>query len=279
MAMVWTAGFAVAVAGGEPTRREDAMWYELFKRSIFAPYVRTAIRPWVIGAENIPPEGGAILAANHLNAAETILLPASVSRRMTFAAKAELFRGDRGPVSKLVAWFLTAVGQVPMDRSGGSASASGLQPVLAALAAGGLVGIFPEGTRSPDGRLYKGKTGVARLALASGAPVIPVGMVGTETVRGPLGIPTLSRPGIIIGRPLDFGEYRGARDQRTLRYVTDRIMAAIQDLTGQAYVDVYGSRVKHGDLQGVDVSDRALDHPGAGADDPPPIVPAAPDAG
>ncbi|HEX2857455.1 MAG TPA: lysophospholipid acyltransferase family protein [Propionibacteriaceae bacterium] len=250
------------------------MWYELFKYGIFTPAVRGLVRPWVTGAENIPTTGGAILAANHLAAAETILLPASIRRRMTFPAKAELFRGDRGPASKVVAWFLTAVGQVPMDRSGGRASAQGLQPVVDALEAGALVGIFPEGTRSPDGRLYKGKTGVARLVVATGAPVLPVGMVGTQAVRGPLGVPVLRRPGIIIGAPLDFSQYRGATDQRTLRYITDRIMAAIQDLTGQQYVDVYGSRVKHGDLEGADLSDRELDHPGEGSVAPPVPVPA-----
>ena len=248
------------------------MWYELFKYGFFTPIVRGVIRPWVSGAENIPAEGGAILAANHLAAAETILLPASITRRMTFPAKAELFRGDRGPVSKVLAWFLKAVGQVPMDRSGGAVSAQGLQPVIDALAGGALVGIFPEGTRSPDGRLYKGKTGVARLVVASGAPVLPVGMVGTQAERGALGVPMLKRPGIIIGEPLDFSEYRGATDQRTLRHITDRIMAAIQELTGQSYVDVYASRVKHGDLRGADLGDRQLDHPGEGADVPPPTV-------
>ena len=240
------------------------MWYELFKYGLFTPAVRGLVRPWVVGAENIPAHGGAILAANHLSAAETILLPASITRRMTFPAKAELFRGDRGPTSKLVAWFLTAVGQVPMDRSGGRASAQGLQPVIDALTGGALVGIFPEGTRSPDGRLYKGKTGVARLVVTSGAPVLPVGMVGTQAVRGAFGVPMLRRPGIIIGRPLDFSQYRGATDQRTLRYITDQVMSAIQELTGQQYVDVYASRVKHGDLQGADLTDRELDHPGAG---------------
>lgn len=240
------------------------MWYSLFKTGLFRPYVRLVMRPTVVGAENIPQTGGALLACNHLSAVDTFMLPTTIERPMVFPAKAELFKGNRGLKSKLIASFLTAVKQVPMDRGGGRASAHGLQPVLDVLRGGSLVGIFPEGTRSPDGRLYKGKTGVARLALEAAVPVIPVGVVGTELVRGPLGFRNTRRPRIIIGEPLDVSSHaQTLAEQRTLRLVTDQVMAAIQQLTGQVYVDVYGSRVKHGDLAGQDVSDRIRTTPGS----------------
>lgn len=248
------------------------MWYQFFKTTLFAPLVRGGVRPRLVGVENIPDGGPVILASNHLSAAETLLIPASIRRQLTFPAKAELFKGDRGPGSKVVAWFLTAVGQVPIDRTGGSRSAQGLEPVLNVLEQGGMVGIFPEGTRSPDGRLYKGKTGVARMAVESGALVLPVGTVGTEIVKNKLGVPTVRRPVIIFGQPLDFSAYRGASDQKTLRWITDQIMAAIQQLTGQQYVDVYAQRVKHGDLVGVDVSDRVRERPGSAGAPPVPMA-------
>ncbi len=182
-----------------------------------------------------------MLAGNHLSAGDTFLLPALIRRPMTFPAKAELFRGDRGWQSKVVAWFLTAVGQVPMDRSGGVASAQSLQPVLEVLRRGGLVGIFPEGTRSPDGRLHRGRTGVARLALSADVPVIPVGFLNTQLRHGPLGIPWMTRPVIVIGEPLFFEAQSVTIDdeQAVLRDVTDQVMTSIQSLTGQEYVDAY----------------------------------------
>lgn len=246
------------------------MWYTFFKHALFVPYVKLFCRPEVVGEENIPQQGPAILAANHSSAGDTFLLPASIKRQMVFPAKAELFKGNRGPASKVVAWFLKAVGQVPMDRTGGRASAEGLRPVLETLGQGGLVGIFPEGTRSVDGRLYKGKTGVARMALTAGVPVLPVAMSNTELVRNRLGIPVMHHPRIVIGKPLDFSRYADQHDvNKTLRWVTDEIMAGIQELSGATYVDVYGSRVKHGDLKDADVSDRIRQRPGEGAVVPP----------
>ena len=244
------------------------MWYNVFKYGLVRPGVKVACRPWVRGVENIPETGGAILACNHLSAGDTFLMPALITRKVTFPAKAELFTGAHGPKSKVVAWFVKAVGQVPMDRSGGRASAEGLRPVLEVLQRGDLVGIYPEGTRSPDGRLYKGKTGAARMALEANVPVIPVGMVGTEmTTR--FGVPHMERPGVIFGEPLDFSAYGAGKDNlKTLRFVTDQIMAAIQELTGQTYVDVYGARVKHGDLVDTDVSDRIVSRPGLDATPP-----------
>lgn len=248
------------------------MWYWFFKLALFRPVCVVAFRPWIKGEENIP-EGGAIIAGNHLSAGETFLLPAMIKRRMTYPAKAELFQGKGGPASKVVAWFLKAVGQVPMDRSGGRASATGLGPVQQTLADGGLVGIFPEGTRSVDGRLYKGKTGVARLALEGGVPVLPVGFVNTQFRKGLFGIPVMKRPGVIIGKPLDFAEYCGRADElKVLRHVTDEVMAGIQELTGQEYVDVYSSRAKFGDLKDADLTPHLRERPGQDRPLPPPAA-------
>lgn len=217
------------------------MYYTLFKYLLFRPACRLFFRPWVRGEENIPASGGAVLAGNHLSAGDTFLLPAMIRRPMTFPAKAELFRGDRGWRSKVLAWFLTVVGQVPMDRSGGNASAHSLQPVLDVLRKGGLVGIFPEGTRSPDGRLYRGHTGVVRLALAGDVPVVPVGFFDTRLRPGPFGIPWMTRPGIVIGEPLRLDPSRLANqdEHALLREATDEVMRAVQRLTGQEYVDAY----------------------------------------
>lgn len=241
------------------------MWYEFFKYTLFAPGVRLAWRPWVIGEENIPRHGGAILACNHIEAIDPVLVAAMISRKLTYPAKKELFEGKGGLGPKVVAWFLKAVDQVPLDRSGGRRSIDGLGPVVQRLEEGGLVGIFPEGTRSPDGRMFKGKTGVARMALASGAPVVPVGVVGTEAHRGPLGIPRVDRPGIVVGPPLDFSGLAGRADELpVLRWVTDEVMNAIASLTGQEYVDVYGFRVKYGNLRGADLTRFERSRPGGG---------------
>ncbi len=217
--------------------------YTLFKYLLFRPVCMLAFRPWIEGEENIPEIGGVILAGNHLSAGDTFLLPAMITRRMTFPAKAELFHmpGIKGTI---LAWFLTGVGQVPMDRSGGRASADALRPVYEVLQGGGVVGIFPEGTRSHDGRLYRGRTGVARLALNAGAAVIPVGFSDTQFTRGPFGIPLMRRPGIRIGKPLDFSEHFGSTEGSVYREVTDAVMVAIQELTGQEYVPVYSNSAR-----------------------------------
>lgn len=247
------------------------MWYWLFKNALFTPVCKLAFRGWIKGEQNIPEHGGAILAANHIGTGETFLLPALIGRKVIYPVKAELFVPRKSVGSKVVAWFLKAVGQVPMDRSGGRASASGLSPVVEVLRDGGLAGIFPEGTRSVDGRLYKGKTGVARMALDAGVPVIPVGTINSDFKPGPLGIPWLHRPGVIVGAPLDFSEYAGRQDElKVLRHVTDQVMGAIQQLTGQEYVDVYGSRAKHGDLKEKDLSEFVTDFPGEGRPAPEP---------
>lgn len=246
------------------------MLYWLLKWVVFLPVIRLLFRPWVEGREHIPSSGPAILVGNHVSAGDTYLLPALISRRVIFPAKAEAFegRGFRGRVLKI---FLEGIGMKPMDRSGGRASATSMVSVSQVLRQGQLLGIFPEGTRSPDGRLHKGKTGVARLALQARVPVIPVGMVDTAFVRLPvLGIPVMRRPGLRIGAPLDFSRYAGAgNDRDVLRYVTDEIMAAVQQLSGQTYVDAYASSVKAAAAEGRPFAVTELERPGAGKPVPP----------
>lgn len=243
--------------------------YNFFKYVIFRPVVRFLFRASVEGEENIPADGGALLASNHLAAGDTFVTPAMIRRQVTFPAKAELFRGEGGLRSKVLAWFMKAIKQVPLDRSGGRVSLAGLEPVLEALAQGRLVGIYPEGTRSPDGRLYKGHTGVARMALAAGVPVIPVAVFSTQTLKTRLGIPWIRRPRVVIGKPISFDAYAGMHDDRaTLRLVTDEVMAAIQELSGQTYVEAYGSSIKRGSLSKAEVDSRVRDRPGVEAKPP-----------
>jgi 1-acyl-sn-glycerol-3-phosphate acyltransferase len=244
--------------------------YWIFKYVAFAWLVRLLFRPWIEGEENIPTRGAAILVSNHISAGDTFLLPSMIRRRMTFPAKVELFHG-KGFRGRLLAWFLKGVGQVPMDRSGGRASAGSMDSVLGVLRDGNLLGIYPEGTRSPDGRLYKGKTGVARLVLRAGVPVIPVAMINTQLVKSKLfGIPTMRRPGIRIGRPMDFSGYAGSgNDREVLRWITDEIMNAVQELSGQVYVDAYGASVKEALEQGRPIDAKVLSRPGEGRPKPP----------
>ncbi|TRY18854.1 1-acyl-sn-glycerol-3-phosphate acyltransferase [Tessaracoccus rhinocerotis] len=241
------------------------MWYGFFKAALFGPLVKYGFRARIVGAENVPVGGGAILASNHLGAMDSIVVPAMLPRHLTFPAKAELFTGEHGLGSKIVAWFLKAIKMVPMDRGGGRASAESLGAIAKVLAEGEVVAIYPEGTRSPDGRLYKGKTGMARMVLANDVPVIPVGVVGTQKVKGLFGIPWIRRPLVIVGEPLRFSQYANQPgDTRTLRWVTDETLYAIQQLTGQEYADVYASRVKVGDLKDKGSDAFVLPRPGGG---------------
>ncbi|REF34853.1 lysophospholipid acyltransferase family protein [Thermasporomyces composti] len=221
------------------------MLYWFLKVFALGPLLKAIYRPWVEGLENVPKEGPAILASNHLSFSDSIFLPLVVPRRITFPAKIEYFTGV-GIKGRLTALFFRGVGQVPMDRSGGRASQIALEAGLRLLQRGELFGIYPEGTRSPDGRLYKGKTGVARLALASGAPVLPVAMIGTDKMQPPgKALPKIMRPGVRIGKPLDFSRYEGMEDDRyVLRSITDEIMYEVMELSGQEYVDMYAQRAK-----------------------------------
>jgi 1-acyl-sn-glycerol-3-phosphate acyltransferase len=250
--------------------------YWVFKWTLFGWAVRLLFKPWIEGQENLPERGPAIVVSNHISAGDTFLLPAMIRRRLTFPAKAELFHG-KGFKARLLSLFLKGVGQVPLDRSGGRASAGSMDSVLGVLGSGKLLGIYPEGTRSPDGRLYKGKTGVARLVLQSGVPVIPVAMINTQFVRSKfLGIPIMRRPGIRIGKPMDFTAYAGSgNDREVLRWITDEIMNAVMELSGQVYVDAYGASVKSAMEEGRYFDAKVLNRPGEGR--PAPQVPALPE--
>ncbi|HKA69427.1 MAG TPA: lysophospholipid acyltransferase family protein [Actinomycetes bacterium] len=221
------------------------MFYWFLKRILVGPWLRIIFRPWVEGLENVPETGPAILASNHLSFSDSFFLPLVVPRRVTFIAKAEYFTG-RGVKGRLSAGFFRAVGQIPVDRSGGRSSEAALRSGLKILERGELFGIYPEGTRSPDGRLYRGRTGVARLALEAGVPVIPCAMIDTEKLQPPGRVlPRLIRPGVRIGKPLDFSRYEGmAGDRFVLRSMTDEIMYELMMLSGQEYVDMYATKAK-----------------------------------
>lgn len=221
------------------------MLYWLMKYVFVGWWLRLLYRPWVEGLEHIPDDGPAILASNHLSFSDSFFLPLMTSRRITFLAKSDYFTG-RGVKGRLIRWFFSGVGQLPVDRSGGRASEAALATGLSVLAKGDLLGIYPEGTRSPDGKLYRGKTGVARMALEGKVRVIPVAMIDTEKVQPPgKVVPRIGRIGIRIGRPLDFSRYEGMENDRfVLRSVTDEIMYELMELAGQEYVDIYASRAK-----------------------------------
>jgi 1-acyl-sn-glycerol-3-phosphate acyltransferase len=219
--------------------------YWFLKWIALGPWLKLVFRPHVEGAEHVPATGPAILASNHLSYADWLFMPLTLPRRVTFVAKAEYFTspGIKGWFQKK---FFSGAGQVPIDRSGASAAEGALASARQILAQGELFGIYPEGTRSHDGRLYRGKTGVARLALETGVPVIPVAVLGTDVVAPPgKTFGSFTRPGVRFGRPLDFSRYEGMENDRyILRAVTDEIMYEIMQLSGQEYVDMYATKAK-----------------------------------
>ncbi|HTY29891.1 lysophospholipid acyltransferase family protein [Mycobacterium sp.] len=221
------------------------MWYWLFKYVLLGPLLTLLGRPKVEGLEHVPTSGPAILASNHLAVMDSFFLPLVVRRRITFLAKSEYFTGTglKGWFSR---WFFTAVGQVPIDRTDADAAQAALNTAEQVLADGKLLGMYPEGTRSPDGRLYKGKTGLARLALHTGVPVIPVAMIGTNVVNPPG--TTMLRPGRVtvrFGKPMDFSRFEGMAGNRFIeRAVTDEVIYELMGLSGQEYVDIYAASVK-----------------------------------
>lgn len=221
------------------------MFYWVMKRIFLGPVLKLLFRPWVKGLDNIPAEGAAIIASNHLSFSDSIFMPLMVRRPVVFLAKSEYFTGT-GIKGRLTALFFRLTNQLPMDRSGGAASAASLSAGMEVLNHGGLLGIYPEGTRSPDSKLYRGKVGVARLALQAGVPVIPVAMIGTDKVQ-PIGkrLPNIRRIGMIFGEPLDFSRYQDQAEDRDIqRKVTDQIMFELMRLSGQEYVDEYAAVVK-----------------------------------
>jgi 1-acyl-sn-glycerol-3-phosphate acyltransferase len=222
------------------------VFYWLAKFVFLGPLLRGLWRPWVEGMENIPTDRPAILASNHLSFCDSFFMPVMVPRKVTFLAKAEYFTtpGIKGFFSKM---FFAGVGQVPIDRGDSDASRAALNTGVRVLREGKLLGIYPEGTRSPDGRLYRGKTGVARMSLESGAVVIPCTMVNTDVIQPPGRMfPKLRpRPGVRFGKPLDFSRYEGMSGDRFVeRSMTDEIMYELMLLSGQDYVDEYAANVK-----------------------------------
>ncbi|CAN2204872.1 PlsC 1-acyl-sn-glycerol-3-phosphate acyltransferase [Candidatus Nanopelagicaceae bacterium] len=211
-------------------------------RAFLTPFLMILFRPKVKGLRQVPGTGPVIIASNHLSFSDSIFMPLVVPRKVTFLAKSEYFTspGPKGLLKKLT---FIALGQVPVDRSGGRRSEAALITGLKVLAEGKCLGIYPEGTRSPDGRLYKGRTGIARLAIESGAPIIPVAMFNTEKIQ-PTGtvVPKVMRVEMIFGEPMYFeGD---STDLLHLRDITDKIMSTIQALSGQEYVDTYATKAK-----------------------------------
>ncbi|RST16055.1 1-acyl-sn-glycerol-3-phosphate acyltransferase [Streptomyces sp. WAC05374] len=221
------------------------MFYYLLKYVLLGPLLRLLFRPRTEGLEHIPEDGAAIVAGNHLSFSDHFLMPVVLKRRITFLAKQEYFTGP-GVKGRLTAAFFRSAGQIPVDRSGKEAGQAAIREGLGVLSKGELLGIYPEGTRSHDGRLYKGKVGVAVMALRAGVPVIPCAMVGTFEIQPPGQVlPKIKRVTVRFGEPLDFSRYEGMENDKTvLRAVTDEIMYRILELSGQEYVDAYAAKVK-----------------------------------
>ncbi|RAU92395.1 1-acyl-sn-glycerol-3-phosphate acyltransferase [Mycobacterium colombiense] len=221
------------------------MWYWLFKYVLLGPLLSLLGRPKVEGLEHVPSSGPAILASNHLAVMDSFYLPLVVRRRITFLAKSEYFTGT-GFKGWFQRWFFTAVGQVPIDRTDADSARAALTTAQQVLSQGKLLGMYPEGTRSPDGRLYKGKTGLARLALETGVPVIPVAMIGTNVVNPPgTNMLRFGRVTVRFGKPMDFSRFDGLAGNRFIeRAVTDEVIYELMGLSGQEYVDIYAASLK-----------------------------------
>ncbi|MFF6996574.1 lysophospholipid acyltransferase family protein [Streptomyces sp. NPDC008313] len=221
------------------------MFYHVLKYVLLGPLLRLVFRPRIEGLEHVPSSGAAIVAGNHLSFSDHFLMPAILKRRITFLAKAEYFTGP-GIKGRLTAAFFRSAGQIPVDRSGKDAGQAAIREGLGVLVKDELLGIYPEGTRSHDGRLYKGKVGVAVMALKAGVPVIPCAMIGTFEAQPPgQRIPNIHPVVIRFGEPLEFSRYAGMENEKAiLRAVTDEIMYAILSLSEQEYVDRYAAEVK-----------------------------------
>ena len=238
------------------------MLYDFMKWRVGAPVVRHVLRPNVVGLDRIPAKGAALLVGNHTSAGDTYPVTILVRRRIYFPGKKALFTA-KNPKGRLLAFVLRFAGQVPIDPQGGVSSHGSLDILVDLLKSGEMVGIFPEGTRSPDGRMYRFHTGVARLALSAGVPVIPMSCLNTHLTRGFLGLPTMKDATFTIGEPLDFSNWFGRQDDpAVLRWVTDQIAGVICSMTGQTYVEVYASRVKSGELSIEQADAMVRDRPG-----------------
>ena len=256
-ARVWPTGSSL----GGGSLEVGGVFYWFLKWVALGPVLRLVFRPQVTGAEHVPASGPAILASNHLSYADWLFMPLTLPRRVTFVAKAEYFNtpGIKGWFQKK---FFSGAGQVPIDRSGASAAEGALSAAKRILTEeGDLFGIYPEGTRSHDGKLYRGKTGVARLALECKVPVIPVAVVGTDVVAPPgQTFGKFTRPIVRFGKPLDFSRYEGMENDRyILRSITDEIMYEIMRLSGQEYVDMYANRAKEESKKAADAAESAAE--------------------
>ncbi|MBA2946329.1 lysophospholipid acyltransferase family protein [Streptomyces himalayensis] len=214
-------------------------------KAVLGPIMRLMFRPRVEGAEHIPGTGPVILAGNHLTFIDSIVLPLVCDRQVVFIGKDEYVTG-KGLKGRLMAWFFTGVGMIPVDRDGASGGVAALMTGRRVLEEGRIFGIYPEGTRSPDGRLYRGRTGIARLTLMTGAPVVPFAMIGTDKLQpGGAGMPRPGRVTVRFGEAMEFSRYEGMdRDRYVLRAVTDSVMAEVMRLSGQEYVDMYATKAK-----------------------------------
>jgi 1-acyl-sn-glycerol-3-phosphate acyltransferase len=215
-----------------------------FSRLVVGPFLHAFGRPRVTGLENVPASGPAILASNHLSVVDSVYLPLMVPRPVVFPAKAEYFSA-KGPVGRLWAAYLRSTNQLVLDREDTKSAQATLEAAVEILRSGELFGFYPEGTRSPDGRLYRGRTGLGYLALNSGAPVLPVAMFGTRKMMPPgTSFPRPAKVEIKIGKPLEFGHLAGDPPGRARRTIADEVMRAIGELSGQEYVHEYASDVK-----------------------------------
>ncbi|NEB59129.1 1-acyl-sn-glycerol-3-phosphate acyltransferase [Streptomyces diastaticus] len=217
----------------------------VFIKAVLGPIMRLMFRTRVEGVENIPGDGPVILAGNHLTFIDSVIMPLTCDRQVFFIGKDEYVTG-KGLKGRLMAWFFTGVGMVPVDRDGGRGGVAALMTGRRILEEGHVFGIYPEGTRSPDGRLYRGRTGIARLTLMTGAPVVPFAVIGTDKLQpGGAGLPRPGRVTVRFGEAMEFSRYEGMdRDRYVLRAVTDSVMTEVMRLSGQEYVDMYASKAK-----------------------------------
>ncbi|MFJ2115399.1 MULTISPECIES: lysophospholipid acyltransferase family protein [unclassified Streptomyces] len=207
--------------------------------------MRLMFRTRVEGAENIPGSGPVILAGNHLTFIDSMILVMVCDRQAFFIGKDEYVTG-KGLKGRLMAWFFTGSGMIPVDRDGGRGGVAALMTGRRVLEDGKVFAIYPEGTRSPDGRLYRGRTGIARLTLMTGAPVVPFAMIGTDKLQPTgAGMPRSGKVTVRFGKPMEFSRYEGMdRDRYVLRAVTDSVMTEVMELSGQEYVDMYATKAK-----------------------------------
>ncbi|MER7663333.1 MULTISPECIES: lysophospholipid acyltransferase family protein [unclassified Streptomyces] len=226
-------------------RPEDPLSRLSLIKAVLGPFLRLMFRPRVEGTENIPGTGPVILAGNHLTFIDSMILPLVCARPVYFIGKDEYVTG-KGLKGRAMAWFFTGCGMIPVDRDGANGGVAALMTGRRVLEEGRVFGIYPEGTRSPDGRLYRGRTGIARLTLMTGAPVVPFAVIGTDKLQpGGAGLPRPGRVTIRFGEAMEFSRYEGMdRDRYVLRAVTDSVMTEVMELSGQEYVDMYATKAK-----------------------------------